>query len=113
MTKSEEIKEEVEKILYNVYGEGLSKAKGHNPWHWFNEQKDIFTKQIINCFAPKAQVQIGDKWLPAKEEPYYPLGIEWWECFFGIHELIQSKRYSHTKYCFRCGKRRTNPKFDY
>ena len=53
----------------------------------------------------------GKNWKPAKEEPYYPLGIEWLKCTFGFHELVQSKKYAHTKYCFRCGKRKTDPKF--
>lgn len=56
------------------------------------------------------QVQIDGKWQPAKEEPYYNMGIEAVKCFFGFHEWVISKKYRGTKTCFRCGKRKTGLK---
>lgn len=44
---------------------------------------------------------------PAKQEPYYNMGIEWLKCLFGFHEYVVSKVFRGTKECFRCGKRKT------
>lgn len=59
------------------------------------------------------QVEINGKWQPAKQEPYQLYGIQMIKCAFGFHELVQSKKYAHTKYCFRCGKRKQDKKFEY
>lgn len=55
----------------------------------------------------------GIYWEPRKQEPYQPFGLELLKCTIGVHELVESKKYAHTKYCFRCGKRKTNPKYAY
>lgn len=67
------------------------------------------TKQNMN----NTQAFVDGKWIPAKQEPYQLYGIEAIKCAFGFHELVQSKKYAHTKYCFRCGKRKQRKEFDY
>lgn len=52
----------------------------------------------------------GKTWHPAKQEPYYNMGIEWLMCCLGFHELVVSKKYRGTKTCFRCGSRKTGLK---
>lgn len=61
----------------------------------------------------QSAVEIDGQWQSAKQEPYALYGIEMIKCALGYHELIQSKKYAHTKYCFRCGKRKQKREFDY
>lgn len=58
-------------------------------------------------------VEVDGRWITAKEEPYQLFGINKLLCNLGFHEWIQSKKYAHTKICFRCGRRNQNMKFDY
>ena len=58
-------------------------------------------------------IEINGKWQPAKEVPYQPYGIGAILCALGFHEMVGSNKYAHTRYCFRCGKRKTDKSFDY
>ena len=46
-------RKEIEDILHNVFEEGRSKERGNNPYHWFNELRDIYTKQVLSVFDRK------------------------------------------------------------
>lgn len=81
-------------------------------------ERDAFVKMIMTWINEGRETSgmsalVNGKWVPAKSEPYYPMGIELIKCTFGFHELVQSQKYAHTKYCFRCGKRKQDKKFDY
>lgn len=56
------------------------------------------------------QAKVDGKWVQAKQEPYYNMGLEALKCFLGFHEWNISKKYRGTKTCFRCGKRKTGLK---
>lgn len=86
------------------------------------KERDAFVKTVMNwiydakptALLSNTQVsQDGKHWEQAKQEPYQLYGVELLKCSFGFHELVQSKKYAHTKYCFRCGKRKTSKKFAY
>ena len=40
--------QKIEEILKEIFDEGISKANGSNPYHWFNELKDIYVKKILS-----------------------------------------------------------------
>ena len=75
--------------------------------------KEGYAYEPVNNSGQQASSDGGKTWHPAKQEPYYPMGLELLKCTFGFHELVQSQKYAHTKYCFRCGKRKQDKNFDY
>lgn len=83
-----------------------SKYDGKVPYfeleNWYKNKKENL-----------ASVEVNGRWIPAKQEPYQLFGIEWLLCKLGFHEWMISKKYAHTKVCFRCGWRNQNYKFPY
>lgn len=71
------------------------------------KEKTKILQERLDKFPRQSQAFIDGQWISAKQEPYYNMGIERLLCMFGFHELIVSKKYRGTKYCFRCGVRRT------
>lgn len=74
------------------------------------KEKAKILQERFDKLSPQMSAQVDGKWVPAKQEPYYNMGIERLLCMFGFHELVISKKYRGTKYCFRCGTRRTGYK---
>lgn len=60
-----------------------------------------------------AIAEVDGTWIGAKQEPYQLYGIEKLKCLLQFHEWTQSKKYAHTKVCFRCGFRKQNKNYDY